>query len=45
MGGPRGHDAGKKTKGRERHILVDALGLALVILVLTQTFKFEMADG
>jgi putative transposase len=34
MGGPRGYDAGKKIKGRKRHILVDVLGLLLVILVL-----------
>ena len=26
-GGPRGFDAGKKIKGRKRHILVDTLGL------------------
>jgi putative transposase len=34
MGGPRGYDAGKKVKGRKRHILVDVLGLVLVVLVL-----------
>jgi len=34
MGGPRGYDAGKKIKGRKRHILVDVLGLVLVVLVL-----------
>ena len=28
-GGPRGYDAGKKIKGRKRHILVDTLGLLL----------------
>jgi putative transposase len=33
MGGPRGYDAGKKVKGRKRHILVDVLGLLLVVLV------------
>ena len=28
-GGPRGYDAGKKIKGRKRHILTDTLGLLL----------------
>ncbi len=28
-GGPRGYDAGKKIKGRKRHVLVDTLGLLL----------------
>ena len=30
-GGPRGYDAGKKTKGRKRHALVDTDGRALLI--------------
>jgi len=34
MGGPRGYDAGKKVKGRKRHVLVDVLGLVLAVLVL-----------
>jgi putative transposase len=34
MGGPRGYDAGKKVKGRKRHLLVDVLGLVLAVLVL-----------
>jgi putative transposase len=33
VGGPRGYDAGKKVKGRKRHILVDTLGLLLVVVV------------
>ena len=34
QGGPdRGYDAGKKVKGRKRHILVDTLGLLLVVVV------------
>ncbi len=33
MGGPRGYDAGKKVKGRKRHLLVDTLGLVLFVLV------------
>ena len=28
-GGPRGFDAGKKVKGRKRHLAVDTLGLAI----------------
>ena len=32
-GTQRGYDAGKKTKGRKRHIAVDTLGLLLVIVV------------
>jgi putative transposase len=31
--GERGYDAGKKIKGRKRHILVDAMGLLLMIVV------------
>jgi putative transposase len=33
VGGPKGFDAGKKVKGRKRHILVDVLGLLLCVLV------------
>ena len=31
--GPRGYDAGKKVKGRKRHIVVDTLGLPLAVMV------------
>ena len=31
--GARGYDAGKKIKGRKRHIAVDTLGLLLVVSV------------
>lgn len=31
--GPRGVDAGKRTNGRKRHVLVDTLGLLLFVLV------------
>jgi putative transposase len=34
MGGPRGYDAGKKIKGRKRHIIVDVLGMVLAVIVL-----------
>jgi putative transposase len=33
MGGERGYDAGKKVKGRKRHIVVDSLGLLLAVVV------------
>lgn len=32
-GGPRGYDAGKKVKGRKRHILTDTLGLLVAAIV------------
>ena len=32
-GGPRGYDAGKKAKGRKRHILTDTIGLLVGALV------------
>jgi putative transposase len=32
-GGERGYDAGKKVKGRKRHLLVDTLGLVLMVVV------------
>lgn len=33
--GERGYDAGKKIKGRKRHLLVDTLGLILRVIVTT----------
>ena len=33
QGGPSGYDAGKKIKGRKRHVLVDILGLVLAVNV------------
>ena len=33
-GGEKGYDAGKKVKGRKRHLVVDFLGLVLAVLVL-----------
>ena len=32
-GGPRGYDAGKKVKGRKRHIVTDTLGFLLTCIV------------
>lgn len=34
-GGPRGYDAGKKVKGRKRHILTDTVGLPVGMIVHT----------
>jgi len=34
VGGERGYDAGKKVKGRKRHLLVDTLGLIWALAVL-----------
>lgn len=33
QGGERGYDAGKKVKGRKRHLVVDTLGLLLAVSV------------
>ena len=33
-GGPVGYDAGKRIKGRKRHVLVDTLGLMLGVVVM-----------
>lgn len=33
-GGEKGYDAGKKVKGRKRHLVVDFMGLLLAVLVL-----------
>lgn len=41
--GIRGYDAGKKIKGRKRHILVDAMGLLLIIVV--HTANIQDRDG
>lgn len=35
QGGPSGYDAGKKIKGRKRHLVTDTLGLVLAVLVTT----------
>lgn len=42
-GGPRGYDAGKKIKGRKRHILTDTLGLMLEAVV--HTADIQDRDG
>lgn len=42
-GGPRGYDAGKKIKGRKRHILTDTLGLLVAAVV--HTADIQDRDG
>jgi len=41
--GERGYDAGKKIKGRKRHILVDVMGLLLMVVV--HTADIQDRDG
>ena len=43
IGGPRGYDAGKKIKGRKRHIVTDTLGLILRVIV--HTADIQDRDG
>jgi len=33
QGGPKGYDAGKKVKGRKRHLVTDTLGLLVAVLI------------
>ncbi len=42
-GSDRGYDAGKKIKGRKRHILVDTMGLLLAIVVTSA--EIQDRDG
>ena len=42
-GGPRGYDAGKKVKGRKRHILTDTQGLLVAAIV--HTADIQDRDG
>lgn len=35
QGGPKGFDAGKKVKGRKRHLVTDTLGLLITVLMTT----------
>ncbi|MGI8870737.1 MAG: IS5 family transposase [Mycobacteriales bacterium] len=37
--GSRGYDAGKKTNGRKRHVVVDTLGLLVVVLVTAASLQ------
>lgn len=38
-GQDRGYDAGKRTRGRKRHIVVDTLGLLLVVMVTSASVQ------
>ena len=38
-GGVKGYDAGKKVKGRKRHLVVDTLGLVLAVVVHTAALQ------
>jgi putative transposase len=42
-GGVRGYDAGKKIKGRKRHLLVDTLGLILLVTVTSAAVQDRAA--
>ncbi len=42
-GGPRGYDAGKKIKGRKRHILTDTQGFLVAVIV--HTADIQDRDG
>lgn len=33
VGGPQGYDAGKKIKGRKRHVMIDTLGFLIAVVV------------
>jgi putative transposase len=44
-GGPKGFDAGKKVKGRKRHVLVDILGMIIVVLVTAASVQDRDALG
>jgi putative transposase len=39
VGGIKGFDAGKRVKGRKRHILVDTLGLLIAVVVTAATVQ------
>lgn len=43
-GTDRGYDAGKRTKGRKRHLVVDTLGLVLVVAVTSASVQ-DRAGG
>lgn len=43
--GERGYDAGKKVKGRKRHILVDTLGLLIAVVVTAASVQDRVRSG
>ncbi len=44
VGGGCGYDAGKKIKGRKRHLLVDTMGLVLLVVVHVASIQ-DRSDG
>jgi Transposase DDE domain len=45
QGGNTGFDAGKKVKGRKRHVVLDTLGLLLAITVTAASVQVRDADA
>jgi putative transposase len=45
QGGPSGYDAGKKVKGRKRHVLVDVLGLLVAVVITVASVQDRDAVG
>jgi hypothetical protein len=41
---PPGYDAGKKIKGKKRHILVDTQGLLIHAIAMLLTFRIATAS-
>ena len=39
QGGPKGYDAGKKVKGRKRHLVTDTLGLLLAVMITSASVQ------
>lgn len=39
QGGPKGYDAGKKVKGRKRHLVTDTLGLLLAVVITSASVQ------
>ena len=39
QGGPKGYDAGKKIKGRKRHLVTDTLGLLLAVAITSASVQ------
>lgn len=39
QGGEKGFDAGKKVKGRKRHLVTDTLGLIIAVLVTSASVQ------
>ena len=42
---PTGYDAGKKVKGRKRHVLVDVLGLLVAVVITVSSVQDRDAVG